>query len=366
METLRLFRFECKMQMKSMTFIATVLLFAIFAVSQLMAVFYLPVMNERDIQALSTMAPDINQYVYTKNTDDKEIKALSITFLKNVLNDNTLEQNVVSELQYTIELLNNEAYTFDEVMTAVSEYEYAPAWLLSCKAQFSQRLVTLEEANHNIQSILGNTGYSPVLYENYVTYMQAIMSFLIFPLFLLVFIKDYRNGIFEIIYAQPISSSKYLLCKYLSIFIPLSVYLYLTGLILNLISASRFVMSGLEYQYTFFTPYFISYIFPALFFMSAVITVLMLLIKKAVAVLPIYILYVLFNVTPRTFAFGMSNADWIYLINPIIRLDHDIVFDPSVIVLNRVIYICLGIVLMIMACLLYKKIQRNMRGAITI
>lgn len=366
MSTFRLIRFECGKQLKSLTFLFILALFAVFACSQLSEIFHLPVTNENDIQALSKISSDTSQYVYVTNTDDSEVKALSLAFLQEQLNENSLSQDVKEEMLTVIQMLQDDSFTFNDIVSATADYKYIPAWLNSCEAQYGQSLTSVEEANQNILSSLGNKGYTPILFKNYVTYMQIILTLLIFPIFLLLLTRDYRHGMYEIIYTQPVSSNKYLLCRYMGALIPTAVYLYLLGVLLNLVSAFRFIEAGFEYQYTPFAPYFFTYIFPALFFFSAFIMVLMLLIKKAVAVLPIYTIYVLFNVTPKVFVLGSEDVDWIYIINPVLRLDRELTESMPMILLNRTIYLLLGTVMLIIACWIYGRLRKNMRRVVTI
>ena len=133
---------------------------------------------------------------------------------------------------------------------------------------------------------------------------------MIFPLFLLLLIRDYRSNMYEVVYAQPLSPTKYILNRYLGIFIPFMLYLYLFGLILNLISVFRFIGSGYNVLYTPFISYFVIYLLPTTFFFSSLIMLLMLLIRKVVAVFPIYILYIIFNMTPGVFN---DTSSWIRL-----------------------------------------------------
>lgn len=191
--------------------------------------------------------------------------------------------------------------------------------------------------------------------------MQIIAALIIFPLFIFLFTRDYRHGMYEMVYAQPIHSSKYIISRYFGAFIPLTLYLYGFGLILNVISASRFITAGYAYQYTAFFPVFITYLLPTIFFFSSLIMLLMLLIKKVVAVFPLYVIFVLINVTPDVFGVG----DLIGAIRPIIRLDEP-TGSMEAIILNRIIYLVLGAAFLVVACTLYKRLRHDLRKGITI
>jgi hypothetical protein len=359
MKNLRLLGFECKTQLRSMTFLIVLTIFAVFAFSQLTEVFHMPVKSEQDIQALDKSGE--RDYIFLKNTDD-EIKTLSAQFLEKRIEDGSIPQDIVAEFDKAFEMLKKSTQSFDDVLLEMQDNETVLPWLLACKAQFGQRFGSVQEVNQMMLSDLGNTGYSPDLYAKYATYIQIIASLIIFPLFLFLFTRDYRHGMAEIVYSQPMNSSKYLVLRYLGAFIPLMFSLYGLGFILNLISAARFAAMGYAYEYTLFLPYFITYIFPTVFFFSTLLMLLILVIKKTTAVFPLYIIFVILNVSPDVFG---SNGAWIKAISPIIRLD-GAADTMQNIMINRVIYIVLSTVFLILSCKIYKRMKSDLRKGITI
>ncbi len=359
MSNLRLILFECKKQITSFTFLIILAIFTVFAVTQLNEIFHLPVKSDNDIRALEQSGE--RDYIYIENTD-ADLKSETIEHIQQKIADGTIPQDSAEEFDVVLEMLKNNNYSFKDILSAMQNNKTISTWLSACKVQFSKHIGSVDEVNSNIQSALGNTGYSPNLYVKYVTYMQAIAGFLIFPIFLLLFTRDYQHNMFEAIYVQPLSSTRYILSRYFGTLIPLIVYLYLFGLVLNLNSVSRFIGAGYEYQYTAFFPYFIIYILPTVFFLSSLITLLMLVINKAVAVFPIYIIYVIFNVTPNAFSFGGA---WIRMINPIIRLDRQL-GSMEVVLINRLVYMILGVFLLVIACKVYNKLRNNLRKVISI
>lgn len=358
MKNLRLIGFECKTQLRSMTFLIVLIIFAVFAVSQLTEVFHMPVKSEQDIQALDKSGE--RDYIFLKNTDD-EIRTLSAQFLKQRIEDGSIPQDIAAKFDKVFEVLESSTQSFDDVLLEMQGNETVSSWLLACKAQFGQRFGSVQEVNQMMLSDLGNTGYSPKLYEKYATYIQIIASLIIFPLFLFLFTRDYRHGIYEIVYSQPMNSSKYLIIRYLGAFIPLMLSLYGLGFILNLISAARFAAMGYAYEYTLFFPYFMTYIFPTVFFFSALLMSLMLLIKKVTAVFPLYIIFVILNVTPNVFG---TNGAWIKAMSPIIRLDGAGIMQD--IVINRIIYLVLSTAFLALSCKIYKRMKSDLRKGITI
>lgn len=359
MSSSRLIKFECKKQITSFTFIIVIILLTVFAITQFGEIFHLPVNSESDIQALDRSGE--RDYIFVPNTD-AELKSNSVDFLRQKISEGTISADMAEQFESVIEMLTDDSYTFDDIFAAMKDDELVFPWLGACRAQFAARFGSIDEVNSNLQYTLGNKGYSPNFYTKYVTYMQAIAAFLIFPIFLLLFTRDYRHNMYEVIYMQPSSPTKYILCRFFGAFIPLAAYLYLFGLILNFISIVRFVGTGYEFSYTPFITYYCFYLLPTIFFLSCLIMLLMLLINKAVAVFPIYIIYVIFNVTPAVFSYG---GDWIKTINPIIRLDTEIA-GIGAIAINRMGYLILGIILLLASCKCYKKLRHNLRKGITI
>jgi hypothetical protein len=342
-----------------MTFLIVLAVFTVFAISQLTEVFHMPVKSEQDIHALDKSGE--RDFIFLKNTDD-ETRTLTAQFLKQRIEDGSIPQNIAAEFGKVLEMLGSGKYSFDDVLSEQQGNEIVLPWLLASKAQFGQRFGSVQEVNQMILSDLGNTGYSPKLYEKYATYIQIIASYIIFPLFLFLFTRDYRDGMYEIVYSQPINSSTYLISRYLGAFIPLMLYLYVLACILNLISAARFTAMGYAYEYTFFLPYFMTYLFPTVFFFSALLMVLMLLIKKVTAVFPLYIIFVLINVTPNIFG---SNGAWIKTISPILRLD-GAVYMPQDTITNRIVYLVIGVVFLVLSCVIYKQMKADMRKGIVL
>lgn len=293
---------------------------------------------------------------------EADLVSLSVRFLKQRIDDSSIPQNVASELNIVFEMFESGTYRFDDVLLMMQDNEAVFPWLMACKSQFSHKLGSTQEVNSMMISALGDAGYSPDLYAKYVTYMQIMSVLIIFPLFLFLITRDYRHSMYEIVYSQPMTSSRYIILRYFGALIPLAIYLYAFGLLMNLISAARWIMLGYTYQYTAFFPYFITYLLPTVFFFSSLIMALMLLLKKATAVFPIYIILYLLTVTPR--AFGIT-GNWIWIVDPIIRLDRE-VGSMEQIIINRIIYIVLGIIFLAVSCGLYKSLSRNLRKRVTI
>lgn len=359
MNSFELIKFECKKHITSFTFLIIFTILTIFSITQIGEIFHIPINNEKDLSILNKIGErDLILIPYT----DNELKNKSLNFIQKNISEGNIPETVATQFEPVIMMLQSKDYSFEDIFTTMKNNELIFPWLVACKSQFSAYLGSVEEVNSNIKISLGNKGYSQRLYIKYVTYMQVITSFLIFPIFILMFIRDYKYSMYEIIYSQPTISTQYLLCRFFSIFIVIAIYLYVFGLILNIISIVKFINAGYIYKYTPFIGYYIIYILPTLFFLSSLIMLLILLIKKVIAIFPLYILYLIFNVTPHAF-----NSKLIVLkfINPIIRLDGAPI-GIDIIIINRIIYCILSIIILVISCKIYKKLRYDLRKVITI
>lgn len=356
MKRLRLTAFEVKHQLRSVTFLALLCLFTIFVAAQMKEVLHYPVHNAKDIEVLQSSGS--HEYLLVP-ASEAELKSATIEYLKENMDTGVIPAGRVKDTRHVIGLLQSK--TFDEVYTAVYEDEWIAGWLHAAKNQFSQKIGSIEQVNQNLRQAIGTRGYGPQLYEKYVTYMQICASMLMFPLFLLLFTRDSRHNMAEMINAQPISSAKYILSRYLGTLLPLLLYFYTFGVVMNLISTARFARAGWDVGYTFFFKDFVVYLLPAVVFLSALLMLLMLLFKKAIAVFPFYIAYVIFNATPGAFAGGSRLG---VLSRAIIRLDTQTVSAQEVL-LNRCIYLLLSAVMIAAASKLYARMNIG-RKAVTL
>lgn len=359
MNALKLIKFECRAHMKNLTFLILLALLAVFGLTQLREVFHMPVKDESDIQILNQCGE--RDYLFVPNTD-AVLRENSAHFLEKNISNGVIPQDKASLFVPVLDMLRDEQNTYDDVIRFFQKDEYLLSWLMSSKAQFGERLGSVEEVNDNLQDNLGKNGYSPVLFSQYVTYMQIMVAFLIFPIFVFLLLRDYKHSMYELIYAQPLSSSRYLLSRFWGAIVPLSFFLYLFGLFLNIISYWRFIIAGFSVGYTPFITYFVVYLLPTIFFFSSLLTILMLLMKRVVAVFPLYAIYILLNATPAVFNI---DSNFIRMLNPVIRLDRE-PLGTMIVLINRIFYVVLGIFFLIASCHIYEKMRQNFRKVISI
>ncbi len=362
MQILQLTLFQIRKQITSLSFIAITAIFVIFAVTQMGEIFHYPVKNNADIVSLKERGGDVKEYLYIKASPE-ELKINTIDYLNKIISQNQMEEEDANVFKNLIYRMDNENLSFDKAYKIIAKEnpELLP-WLDACRNQFQQKLGNVDEINNNIKLILDEKGYNIIVSQKYVTYIQLISAFLILPLFLILFTNDSRSNINEIIYVHPIESTRYILCKYFSCLIPILLILYILGETMNFYVAYKFKTYGWQADYSGFSSYYMTFIVPTILFLSSLIMFLLLLLKKAIAVFPLYILYVIFNATQGAFS-GHSTSNAIY--KCIIRLTSE---DPynNFTPLNRALYLVLSVFLIGFSCMLYKNSRKNSRRSITL
>lgn len=362
MQSLRLIVFEMNKQITSLNFIIITLIFVIFSLMQMGEIFHYPVKNDKDIIYLKERGGDVRDCLYIKSSP-QELKNNSINYLTQIIEKNQMEENDANIFRNLILQMEKENLSFDEAYETLSKENSALIpWLDACKNQFGEKVGTVDEVNNNIKTILVNEGYNTIFSEKYVTYIQLISAFLILPLFLGLITKDINCNISEIVYVQPISSVKYLLSKYIGCLISLLTMLYVLGGSMNFYLAHKFKISGWKGNYNGFLGYYIIFVVPLVIFLSSFIVFLVLLLRKTIAVFPVYILYIIFNATQGVFL-GHNTSNEIY--KCIIRLISENP-DTNFIIFNRIFYLILSVIFIICSCILYKNSRKNPRRAITL
>lgn len=349
MQILNLIAFELKKQVKSSVFIIVALLFVGFTISQTIEIFHYPIKSEKDIKVLANIGE--RDYLYVKASETEFVTA-AIENLKSNFESDEIDVDGEPKFKNVINSLKSNGFEYTyEVYKADN---YIEPWLRAVKVQFEYKLGTVEQVNTNMKQALGEHGYLKVLHSKYVTYVQICAAFVIFPIFLLMLTRDSNSKTTEVIYTKPMDLSLYLICRYIASLIIVSVLFYGLGVIFSFISIYNFKASGWKLSYSFFIKDFMIFIFPTIFYLSAFIIFLGMILRKTSAMLPIYAIYVIYNVTPKAF----GNKYFSVFSRAVLRLDRELLSLTDILI-NRGIYIVIGIFLITISCKLYKKISYN-------
>jgi len=359
MQSLKLILFEMRKQITNLSFIIIVAILFIFAISQMKEIFHYPVMNNEDIIFLEK---NNREYLYVEASAE-ELRTSTINYLNKIISGNEIKKDNIYKFKDLISKMQKENLNFDQAYEiALKENPDLVCWLDACKKQFTQKIGDINEVNENIKNAINKEGYNIIFAQKYVTYIQLISTFTILPLFLVLFIRDYKYNMNEIIFAKPISAIRYILCKYIGCLIPLLLILYIAGEIINLYLIHSFKVAGWQIDYWGFSNYYIIFIVPTILFLSSLIMFGITVFKRAIAIVPLYILYVIFNVTQGAFL-GPYASNIIY--KCVIRVTTENL-DCKSIIINRSIYLILSFILIALSCFLYKNSRKNLRRNITI
>lgn len=120
-------------------------------------------------------------YIMVDNSEADFISN-SVAFLKKQIGDGTIPKDQADDFNILFSMFDKGA-SFDAVYQKVQDDEAIRPWLLACRAQFRQRVGTVEEVNHILASVMNKNGYSPILFENMLPickYAGCFLSFLCF------------------------------------------------------------------------------------------------------------------------------------------------------------------------------------------
>ncbi len=134
--------------------------------------------------------------------------------------------------------------------------------------------------------------------------------------------------------------------------IPCIVYTYLVGVILNFYSYIRFKIFGFNIKYSFVAkPFFVSFV-PTIMVCMVILIVLYNIFKdNFVGTIPLYLAWVIMNITPKAFRM----PDFLYRLIVLERLDGIQSSIYSYTTIQRIIILIVSIVMLGLSYLLRKE-----------
>ncbi|MBU5438464.1 ABC transporter permease [Tissierella sp. MSJ-40] len=346
--------FEMKQQVKSIIFWLCVLLFVGFTYSEMSYIFYLPVKSDADIRAIK----GYHEYLYVDRTEE-ELREYVIYRLK------SMEKAGVNVEGYMIQLgekMDKEGLSILQIMNYVRKEkdtetaEWIEEWIKAFMDNGKERLGTVKEVNKNLRSWLGDKAYTYEVSMNYADLAQLVGGILILPIFALLFSKDRRYRMNELIHTKQVKSHEYVLGRYFGCFLSFFLSVFILGICVDSIICIKFGRAGWNTRFLDMIVQILIYVLPSLLFASALIVTLSLVFKNGMAVIPIYILYFIFNVTEGVFI-GRGNFSvtlYKFLIRTLI-----VESINDVIIQNRIIYMALTVVLLIVSCKIWEKSDKK-------
>lgn len=161
-----------------------------------------------------------------------------------------------------------------------------------------------DETNENLLELTDGFGYQRIFQNKYITYLGAILSFIIVGLAYYFINLDDKVRSREI-YSHLLGSKKrYFYHQYLAMVIPMIVIFYLLGLILNAYSYSSFIGAGYDIPYLPFIIAYAMFFVPPILLFSSVAAFIVVALKKSMSFIPLYMLWCVMNISPDALAGG--------------------------------------------------------------
>ena len=282
---------------KHIVIILFFLIYSGFILAQMGVVRFIPVKSEMDIKHLEQEGED--EYLY-KELSDKEVATAFCEEINAVIKQENIYEkwNVVG--QQALEKIESGS----SVEAVLKEYESSTEyeWLKSRYDLAKKEYAKPEEINKRIMEENNNFGYQIDVQNNYLTYSQAILGFLLIAYVYFFMVDNQKEDIIETRKIVGSDRFKYYIYDLLVMIIPIIVYTYLFGVILNIYSYVRFKVDGFPIKYFVTTEKYGTVFLPTIIAYIAVLVLLISIFKENFGVtVPIYLAWVIMNLTPNVF-----------------------------------------------------------------
>ncbi|QOR35315.1 ABC transporter permease [Clostridium sp. 'deep sea'] len=216
-----------------------------------------------------------------------------------------------------------------------------------------------DEAMLVYQSIVKDDKYSNSFARCYCDYMGITAS--LFPIFLAAFVlpRDKRFKMHELINSKKIKSYSYVLAKYLAIVILLFLgYMFIAGLatssFIKIANSSNLVIDKLA-----FFKYTLYWVMPTVMFVTALAMFLSVLFNNGIVVIPIQFILCMTSMLPLVGSYGLKK--FFIRLNSVISYA-DFSQYSNQIMFNRIFYVFLSIVLVVLTSIIFKRNRSNYNG----
>ncbi|MCR4568488.1 MAG: hypothetical protein K5769_10570 [Pseudobutyrivibrio sp.] len=305
---------------------------------------------------------DVSKYPLTSKMDVYELAEMGETdYILKDLTEKQLKESVKKELEKQITSSNEtvlsnviaqlEEYGVEELRNKYRDSEYY-LWVDASISNAKNQYDSIDNINNRIMDTNDNLGYQVDIQKKYITYSQAVWAFILIA-YIYFFIND--NQKIEIIETKKIigrNRFKYYIYDLFAMLIPCIVYTYLVGVILNFYSYIRFKIFGFNIKYSFVAkPFFVSFV-PTIMVCMVILIVLYNIFKdNFVGTIPLYLAWVIMNITPKAFRM----PDFLYRLIVLERLDGIQSSIYSYTTIQRIIILIVSIVMLGLSYLLRKE-----------
>lgn len=276
--------------------VGLIIVCGVFIVTQTPGTYMLPLKDPSGVEAMASKG---EAELVLREAEEEDVVAASREFLHQIVAAGGPQKDKASEL---IDQLNE--HSIGELQALYAQDPVASAWLAGAVSNYQYVSKTPDEANADLLEATNGYGYQLILQNKYITYLGAILSFIIVGLayyFLSLDDKVKSRDTYSYLLG---GRKRYFYHQYLAMLLPLLAIFYLLGAALNLYSYLNFSNSGLEVSYLPFIGRYLLFFVPPILLFSSVAAFIMIALKESMSFIPLYILWCVINITPEALAGG--------------------------------------------------------------
>lgn len=322
MRVSKVMRFEFLFQIKSRFYLLGLLIALLFLWSEFSPyIQHYPVDDNNDIRQLYEKG--IHPELLHVDVSPEETLSSVLQHIDNLPEGILSQENydAAKELTITIKAQN---LSLEQANTLVNQQypSLAPQWEVYVEEK-GQRLGSIEEVQPAFRAYYKQRTFSSELAVLWVDRLQIIMSFLSIPAFLMLFFKDRRFNALEWLHAKPFTGQQYVIGKYLGTVAAWCLPAVLISAAVKIWFGVRFTAQSFTYHLADLLLGLFVCVVPTFMISGAIIILLGFIFQNEIAALPVFILYLIFNITSGVFA-GNGNTT---VMNYMLRLDESISYN---------------------------------------
>lgn len=317
---LQVTRFEFRYQIKSKFFVVGMILLGLFMWSEFSPYLrHFPIQDNNDIQQL--FSNGIHQELLRIEVSPSETLSATVLHMEQ-LKEGDLSSENVQAAKALASQIKSQDLSLEQAQALVEQQypSFVDQWNVFIEEK-GVRLGNIEEVTPLFRNYYERESFSKEFTLLWADRLQIIMSALSIPAFLLLFFKDRRYHAIEWLRAKPISGFQYVAGKYLGTVLAWCMPAIIVSISANMWLGLRFTMAEYTYHFTDVFLGLLIYVFPAFLFSGALMILLGFLFQNEIAALPVFIVYLLFNVASS--AFGKDESHLFGYAKYMIRLDEN-------------------------------------------
>lgn len=326
---------------KRIPLIILLVMIMLFIFTQIGEIFHYPVKNDMDLYKLEEYGK--NDLLYIKKTECEIKKELKNNIEKSITDNDIAD--ISSKLKALLKDLDY--YSLDELVEKNKKDNVIYAYLKSTLQEIKMEHKSYVIINNDLLKTTNNKGFQVEFQKNYITYIQAIIVFLLIVFVIFIFEEDDRYNIRETMKITSNNYLKFFITELCTVLIPIVIFTYTFGICLNLYSYFKFYASGYYIEYLPMTTKYCLYFIPTLICFTSVLILITSEVKNYISIIPLYLVWTIINITPRATKLPAIFENLMVLH----RLDTKVVNENNI-VIRQVIILAISIFILMVS---YKK-----------